>query len=298
MSGGKQRDNLCGMDQILLTICLYIYPDAQSRPNMLVYHCQRWRNILLLGYHQAVWGVGPNQEEIIVRGIPWQYSSKYWESPMVCITPTSTRCFKCKTWLTDVDETGFYLSSIKSTYVRGRRTYRVCYPSHYPRSEPKINVVMAIEASCQLVQLFVDGSVMFPRRWLFVSQNNCNQYMFGDFIDLILSSIESASVPGDVDDKRCIIWDNLSLHKTAYVTNNIFGRPSLNYFFSVDHPPYRPIMAPIEFICCELASELSRRVHENWTVDDLRRSIVDICSTIGCNGKFDNTFVHCNNPYD
>ena len=104
---------------------------------------------------------------------------------------------------------------------------------------------------------FVDGSVMFPRRWLFMSQNNCDQYMFGDFIDSILSSIELAPAPGDVGDKQCIIWDNLSLHKTAYVTNKIFGQPSHNCFFSFDRPPYRPTIAPIEFIICELASKLS-----------------------------------------
>ena len=58
---------------------------------------------------------------------------------------------------------GFYLSSIKSKYGCGRRTCRIRYSSHYARSEPKINVVMVIEAGCQLVQPFVDGSVMFPR---------------------------------------------------------------------------------------------------------------------------------------
>ena len=28
--GGKQRENLCGMDQLLLSTSLYIYPDAQA----------------------------------------------------------------------------------------------------------------------------------------------------------------------------------------------------------------------------------------------------------------------------
>ena len=30
MSGGKRRENLYGMDQLLLLICLYIYPDIQA----------------------------------------------------------------------------------------------------------------------------------------------------------------------------------------------------------------------------------------------------------------------------
>ena len=101
-----------------------------------------------------------------------------------------------------------------------------------------------------------------------MSQNNYDQYMFDNFINSILSSIESAPTPGDVDDEGCIIWDNLRLHKTVYVTNNTFGQPFPNRFFSVDRPPYRPTMAPIEFICCELASELSRRVRRSglWKI--------------------------------
>ena len=139
---------------------------------------------------------------------------------------------------------------------------------------------------------------MFPRRWVFISQSNCNHYMFDNFIDSILASVENVPAPGDVDDERCFIWDNLSLHKATYVTNKIRGRASPNHFFFVDHPPYRPTMAPIEFICCELVSELSRRVEEDLTVDNLRQNIVDICSTLGRNGKLENTFVHCNYPYN
>ena len=94
------------------------------------------------------------------------------------------------------------------------------------------------------------------------------------------------------------MWDNLALCKTAYVTNKIHGRPTHNHFFSVDRPPYRPTMAPIEFVFCELASELSRRIKEHWTIDTLRLNIIDICSKIGRYGKFENTFVHCNYPYN
>ena len=121
--------------------------------------------------------------------------------------------------------------------------------------------------------------------------------MFGDCIDSILSSIEDAPAPGDVDDERCILWNNLRLHKTAYVTNKIYGRPTNNRFISVDCPLYRPPMAPIELILCELASELSRRVEEGWTMGDLSWNVMDICSTIGRNGKFENTLVYCNYPH-
>ena len=122
--------------------------------------------------------------------------------------------------------------------------------------------------------------------------------MLGDFIDLILTELETHPAPGDVDDVRCIMWDNLALNKTAYVTNKICGRPSHNHFFSVDHPPYRLTMAPIEFVFCELASELSRRIAKYWIVDTLRVIIVDISSKIERDSKFENIFVHCNYPFN
>ena len=109
---------------------------------------------------------------------------------------------------------------------------------------------------------------MFLRRWLGISQNNCNQDIFRDFVDSILTSIENALAPVDADNERCLISDNLSLHKTAYVTNKILGRSSHNRFISVNRPPYRPTIAPIGFFY--LAAELARRIKEWWTTDDLR----------------------------
>ena len=84
--------------------------------------------------------------------------------------------------LIDCDETGFGLSTVKTKYGRGHTTWRIRYPSHYTRTEPKINVLMVIEAGSHTVPPFVDGSVMFPRRCLFISQSNCDHYMFGDFV--------------------------------------------------------------------------------------------------------------------
>ena len=70
-----------------------------------------------------------------------------------------------------------------------------------------------------------------------------------------------------------------------------------NHFYSVDRPPYRPKMAPIEYVFCELADELARRVRREWVIDDLRWNIYDICARIGRDGKFHNTFVHCGFPF-
>jgi len=132
--------------------------------------------------------------------------------------------------LIDVDEAGFYLSNVKTKYGWGYTSCQIWYPSHYTHFDPKINISMAITLGNQTVHSFLDGSVMFPRRWIFISQNNCNQYIFGDFIDSILRSIEGAPALGDVDDDRRILWDNISLHETAYVTCKIYGCPTNNCF--------------------------------------------------------------------
>ena len=77
-------------------------------------------------------------------------------------------------WLIDVDETGVYLNSIRSLYGRGHTAYRTRTPTHYTRNDRKVNVIMAVEAGSPLVPPFWDGSIQFPRRWIFISQGNCD----------------------------------------------------------------------------------------------------------------------------
>ena len=126
-----------------------------------------------------------------------------------------------------------------------------------------------------------------------ITQDNVDNYVFGNFIDEILTSIENHPAGNGYDEERGILWDNLSLHKTPHVTNVIRGRESPNNFFSVDRPPYQPKIAPIEYIFCELAAELTRRCVREWTIETLRANIYDVLSKIGYGGKFYSTFVHC-----
>ena len=144
---------------------------------------------------------------------------------------------------------------------------------------------MAIEAGIHNVTPFIDGSVMFLHQLIFLSQSNTDQYTFWDFIDSILTSIENDPVEGDVDKKRRFMWNDLSLHKTAYVTNKIYKRPTHICFLSVNHPSYRPELALIELFLCDLTYELSRRVQSGWAINDLRMRIIEICSKIGCDGN-------------
>ena len=78
--------------------------------------------------------------------------------------------------------------------------------------------------------------------------------------------------------------------------NIICDRELVNHFYSVDRPPYRPKLAPIEYIFCELAAELSRRCQRDWMIDIMRANIYDILSNIGLDGSLYSTLVHCGYP--
>ena len=294
MTGGVERYMMTGADQLLFSICLYIYPNASS--DQLC--------VFMIANGGGVYSRQTITQRCMELGLSRKRSSResfeaysaasiqkniwfWYEPPPLGISDVSR--FR----LIDVDETGFYLKTINTKYGRAHTTNRVRHPAHYTRSEPKVNVILGVEPGNPLLPPNVDGSIQRPRRWISVTQINCDQFVFGDFIDTMLIDIEQHPVPEGYDNERCIIWDNLAAHKTPYVTTIIRDRPSNNNFYSVDRPPYRPKIAPIEYIFCELAAELALRCTREWNIDELRRNIYDICSTVGSGGRLHSTFVHC-----
>ena len=85
--------------------------------------------------------------------------------------------------LLDIDETGFYVKSVCTKYGRGHTTCRVRTPAHYTRSEPKLNVILAIEPGDPRLQPWEIGSTGRPRRWVRVTHDSIDSFVFGDFID-------------------------------------------------------------------------------------------------------------------
>ena len=55
---------------------------------------------------------------------------------------------------------------------------------------------------------------------------------------MILKDIEENLVPNGGGNTRCIVWDNMLLRKTPYVTTIIQDWMIPNHFFSADCPPY------------------------------------------------------------
>ena len=104
-----------------------------------------------------------------------------------------------------------------------------------------------MEAGNPNIPAHLDGSLQRPRKWLRLTIENVDQFIFGGFVNEILHNIEQHPVQGDYGQNCIIIWDNLRAHKTPYVTHIIEERLSPNNFSSVDCPPYCPKITPIEY---------------------------------------------------
>ena len=88
----------------------------------------------------------------------------------------------------------------------------------------KQNVHLAVESSSNTLPGNTGGSGANPRRRVTITELNPDHYIFADFINQMLASIDNHPTSGDLDDRTCLMWDNFSCHKTSYVTNMIYGK--------------------------------------------------------------------------
>jgi hypothetical protein len=294
MTGGVEREALTGFDQLWFSICLFIYP-AASADEVCIFIISQGGNV----YSREQISQRCKELEItrkrlskdaydafsprLQKRVRW-----FWSQP-----PPLGISHVVLPQLIDIDETGFCLSKLGSNYGRSVGCLRVRVPRHYTRNDQQVNVIIAAEPGDPNLPAIIDGSVQNPRRWLMITVDNVDQYIFGDFMDIVCTDLETNAVPNGLDTDRVFMWDNLSVHNTAYVTQIIQGRPTANRFRTVNRPPYHAKIAPIEYVICELACELDRRVQRNWTAIELRQNIEEIASMIGRNGGFQRTFVHC-----
>ena len=97
---------------------------------------------------------------------------------------------------------------------------------------------MAIKPGSLTFPVNIDGRSSQLCHWFYVTEPNYDQYIFTYFIDGVFYNLETRPASGDIDDRRYFLWDNLSSHKTPYVNNKTYARPTYNEFISVDRPPY------------------------------------------------------------
>jgi len=64
-----------------------------------------------------------------------------------------------------------------------------------------MNVILVIESGNPHLGSQEDGSSENPRCWIMVTQENCSQFVFGNFINSMLSNMEDRLVSGEHDNK-------------------------------------------------------------------------------------------------
>ena len=293
-TGNHERSNLTARDQILLGLCLHLFPRADDEDVCSFIYANG-------GELYSQQDISSRCNDIRVTRKRASLESSYAYSPRNIIR---TRQF----WnegprvgvhgvprhrLIDVDEASFCLKKVEKKYGRAFRACRVRDIANYKRGSLTLNLLMAVEPGDPNLAPNQLGSIRFPRVWYKIVDHNVDQFVYAEFLNEICTDIETSPLPND--NERIFLWDNLALHGTAYVSRTLEMRPTRHQFrfLAIPRPPYQPKFAPIEYVFCQIANELSRKTNENDTPIDLRRKLTNICTVVGNEGKLDRTFQHC-----
>ena len=296
-TGNKEKDLLTGFDQFLLVIALYIYPRSSNDEVAMFIHVNGGTS-------------GLSRESISQRLTELSVSRKRASVEAYdAYTPLNRqRCFNFFNFgppvgingipiyrLMDVDEAKFKLEGCETNYGRSQKCVRVRDTGHYKRGERGLNLVLAVEPGNPMLPPHVYGSIYNPRKWWIITIDNVNSIIFADFMDTVCSDIENNPVPGNYNNERYIMWDNLTAHLTGIVTTTVELRPTRPQvsFTIINRPPYQPKFAPVEYIFCEIAMKLTHLVKPNWTLLHLRVAIEEILVQVGHDCKLNRTFRHC-----
>lgn len=190
--------------------------------------------------------------------------------------------------LIDIDECGFDLLSSNRKKGCAVSGIRVSKPGNYTR-EAKVTVILGIEAGNRRVPGHIRGSILNPRHWLKVGiTNGTMSDDFDGFLDDLMDDLENRPLLGVENDGRIFLWDNLSSHLTPLIYNLVAARDAGHRINP--RPPYRPWIAPIEYVFCQLAERVRQNVYQIDNIYDLMHQIHCIVPLL--NG-FDATFEHC-----
>ena len=145
MTGNRQRQWITAADQLLLSICLFIYPEA-NQDQICIFIVANGGDVYTrptvskrckeLGLSRK-----RSSREAYEAYSPASIQKAIWfqtEVPPLGINGVDTAS------LIDIDETGFYLKNLTTKYGRSHTTCRVRTTSHYARAQQKLNVIVAI----------------------------------------------------------------------------------------------------------------------------------------------------------
>ena len=111
---------------------------------------------------------------------------------------------------------------------------------------------------------------------------------FDYYLNWLVDDLELNPIPGIPVEGRVFLWDNLSSHLTPLIYNSVAARNAGHRINP--RPPYRPWIAPIEFIFCQLACLIRQCCYKIHNTIDLVHEIHNVVPLL--NG-FNATFAHC-----
>ena len=102
-------------------------------------------------------------------------------------------------------------------------------------------------------------------------------------------NFEKNNIPG-TDFHWVFIWDNLTVHHSAYVHNTVTGHVGSTNFSIVPWPPFHSKYGRIEYKICEVMGKIWLKKEEDWDMNRLKHEIMLAENQII---SFDTTFQHC-----
>ena len=295
MTGNNERVFLTGLDQFLLTMCIYLHPRSTADEQATFIYAnggaraysrqQISKRLNELGVRRKKCSIEAYQAFTPRNRLRARLF--FTRGPRLGIQ--GVRRFK----LTDTDEAKFMISKFQSKRGWGYKTQRVRDPGFYSKNAMGVNLIMTVEPGNPYLPNGARGSLSNPRKWWRITLENTNQVVFSNYIDSVLSDIEQNPIPNGMDDERYLMWDNLSAHLTALVTATVEIRPTHNTFVPIRRPPYQPKYAPIEYIFGEIGQILGRKCAKDWDQERLINELHNACVMVGLNGSLDRTFRHC-----
>ena len=134
MTGGIQRLDLTGSDQLLMAICFYIYPDATSDEACLFIHANGGdvykRQAITKQCKELGLTRKRSSKEAIAAYSPSSLQRHRW---YISLPPPLGMHDISVSRLIDIDETSFYLKQTQTKYGRSHTTCRTKYPGYYSR---------------------------------------------------------------------------------------------------------------------------------------------------------------------